>query len=144
MPTFYKFVSSWIRHFIEEFVILVEDEMLRFCRSGFQPRRESVAAGSRSYYASPQSLDKNWAELSFFSPPLNSPSRLSYDWVAHPEDRALLESNPSAEVGGMTEGQDHRVMPFFSPAPFDSPQSVKLRGDQWGRAPHYQIRLMLK
>ena len=30
-------------------------------------------------YASPQSLDKNWAELSFFSPPLNSPSRLSYD-----------------------------------------------------------------
>lgn len=30
-------------------------------------------------YASPQSLDKKWAELSFFSPPLNSPSRLSYD-----------------------------------------------------------------
>ena len=45
----------------------------------------------------------------------------------------MLESNLSADTGGMTEGQGF-VLPCFIPAPFDSPESVN-SGGSGGRAP---------
>ena len=45
--------------------------------------------------------------------------KIKYSVFVRPEDRALLESNPSA-AAGMTEGQGFGLCPFFS-APPDSP-----------------------
>ena len=49
----------------------------------------------------------------------------------------MLESNPSADTGGMTKGQGLSVLPFF-PAPFDSPQSDKLRGSKGAEPPSFK------
>jgi hypothetical protein len=49
----------------------------------------------------------------------------------------MLESNPSADTGGMTKGQGILALPFF-PAPFDSPRSDKLRGSKGAEPPLFK------
>jgi len=47
--------------------------------------------------------------------------------IARPEDRAPLESAPSAEAGGYTDGQGRSLCPSFSAAqrkPFAFPNPV--------------------
>ena len=64
-----------------------------------------------------------------------------YILSARPEDKALLESNLSAEAGD-DGGAEHLglCLSLFCPSRF--PQSVKLRGF-WGRAPEmFQRRLI--
>ncbi len=39
----------------------------------------------------------------------------------------MLESNPSADTGGMTKGQGVLALPFF-PAPFESPKALNSGG----------------
>lgn len=44
----------------------------------------------------------------------------------------MLESNPSADTGGMTKGQGLSALPFFR-VPFDSPEALNsggLRGQE--------------
>jgi hypothetical protein len=45
----------------------------------------------------------------------------------HTEDKAMLESNLSAEVGEQTDGQGHKTPALFF-CPSGAPQSDKLRG----------------
>ena len=56
-----------------------------------------------------------------------------YILPAHPEDKALLESTPSAAVGKQTDGQGRSSALYF-PAHPELSKSVKLRGFG-GRAP---------
>jgi len=52
---------------------------------------------------------------------------ICYHQLAYPEDKALLESNPSAEVGDDGGAEAFASVLLFS-APFDSPNAVNSGG----------------